>query len=250
MKNKLISIIIQTIANVFVLWFVFVNKDTWFISVLKNIGIDNEKAQVGILAALSILLSNFIIIFIEWLLFEIIFKPIYIEVGFRNSNGDRAIKQLAVEYADTGIMDVQKSYQLYISVSEGNKITNSILAFLKSDLIIVYRPKYYDTEIVNGWISTTNISLENVYKDKRDNTRVYWSHMIEGASRIEDSIIISPKLIVKPKNFDGRKCKIELKLGSHSKRNPIFRIIFKMVYLKLVKVDFQKLTINLKRVGK
>lgn len=250
MKNKLISIIIQTIANVFALWFVFVKKDTWFISVVKNIGIDNEKAQVGILAALSILLSNLIILFLEWLMFEIIFKPIYIEVGFRNSNGDRAIKQLAVEYTDTGLMDVQKSYQLYISVSEGNKITNSILAFLKSDLKIVYRPKYYDTEIVNGWISTATISLENVYKDKRDNTRVYWSHMIEGASRIEDSIIISPKLIVKPKNFDGRKCKIELKIGSHSKRNPIFRIIFKMVYIKLVKVDFQKLTINLKRMGK
>jgi hypothetical protein len=250
MKNKLISIIIQTIANVFALWFVFVKKDKWFISVVEKIGIDNEKAQVGILAALSILLSNIIILFFEWLLFEVIFKPIYIEVGFRNSNGDRSIKQLAVEYSNTGIMDAQKSYQLNISVSEGNKITNSILGFLKSDLIIVYRPKYYDTEIINGWISSETISIENVYKDKRENTRVYWSHMVEGASRIEDSVIISPKLIVKPKNFDGRKCKIELKLGSHSNRNPIFRVIFKLVYLKLVKVDFQKLTINLKRVSK
>lgn len=250
MKNRLISIIIQTIANVFALWFVLVKKEKWFISGVEKLGLDNEKVQVGILATLTILLSNIIILFLEWLFFEIIFKPIYIEVGFRNSNGDRAIKQLAVEYTENNVIDVQKSYQLNISVSEGNKITNSILAFLKSDLIVLYRPKYYDTEIVNGWISSVTISVENVYKDKRENTRVFWSHIIEGASRMDEPIIISPKLIVKPKNFEGRKCNIELKLGSHSKRNPIFRFIFKMVYLKLVRIDFQKLTINLKRVDK
>ncbi|AQQ54758.1 hypothetical protein [Planococcus lenghuensis] len=250
MKNKVVSIFIQTMANVFALWFVFVKKDSWFVSVLMNLGIDSPKAQVGILAALSILLSSIIVLFLEWMLFEIIFKPVHINVSFRNSNGDRAIKQLVVEYSDTTILDVQQSYQLNVSVSEGNKITNSILAFLKSDLVIIYRPSYYDTEIVNGWISKETISAENVYKDKRGNTRVYWSHMVEGANRIDDSVVVSPRLIVKPKNFDGRKCRIELKLGSHSKTNPILRVIFKMIYLKLVKMNLKRLTINLKRIDK
>jgi len=249
MKNRLTSIFVQTIGNIFALWVVFVKKNSWFTFILSKVGINNSKAQVGILAALAILLSNLIIMFLEWLFFEIIFKPIKIELSFRNSLGNKPIKHLTLEYRSQNAIDLQKSYKLHISVSEGNKITNRIVNFIKSDIIVVYRPKYYDTEIVNGWLSQTEMSPDNVYKDKKNNTRVYWSHVLEGASRIDDSLIIVPELIVKPKSLEGYKCQVELRIGSHSKRNKFFRVIFKMVYFKLITVNTKKLTIYLKKVN-
>ncbi|HHW38321.1 MAG TPA: hypothetical protein GXX18_13955 [Bacillales bacterium] len=249
MKNRILTIVIQTVANLFALWFIFVKKNNWFVTSLKSIGIDNEKAQVGILAALAILISSIIIILLEWLIFEIFLKPVNIEISFRNSKGDKPIKQLTVKYRDSkDIINTQESYKIHISVSGGNRITNSLISLIKGDLIVVYRPKYYDTEIVNGWISQSSMSIDNVYKDKKENIRIYWSHVVEGAYNLDEPIIISPELIIKPKNLHGEKCHIEIKIGTHYKANAIFRIIFKVVHLKLVKIKVQKLILNLKKV--
>ena len=250
MKNRLVSLAIQTIANVVALWFIFVKKNSYFVSLLNKIGIHDQKAQIGILAAFTTLITSLVIIFLEWLVFEIIFKPVKLEISFRNPSGKNPIKKLNIEYNSHNTLDIQRPYKLHISVSEGNKITNKILNLLKSDLVLSYRPKYYDTEITNGWLSETNMSSDNIYKDKKNNTRIYWSHILEGAGNIESPLITVSELIVKPKNFDGYKCQVELRMGSHSRRNPLIRSIFKVIYLKLVIVDTKKLTLYLKKVDK
>ncbi|KKE78269.1 hypothetical protein DTX80_11790 [Bacilli bacterium] len=250
MKNRFVTIFIQTIANIFALWFVFISQNTWFVSVLVQLNITNQKAQLGILAALAILLSNIIIILSEWLFFEVIFKPVDLMVSFRNGRGGNHIKQITLEYNENSMMNVQKTYTIHTTISGGNMVTNKIVSFLKSDLVLIYRPNLYDTDVVHGWISEDNLTEDMVFKDKKGNVRVNWSESINGASRIDDNLIITNEFTVKPKSLDGLKCQLEIKLGSHSKRNFLFRIIFKMIYLKLVNIKVNKLTLNLKRMNK
>ena len=176
MKNRFVTLIIQAIANIGALWFVFVKKNSWFVSVLTQLGVDNPKAQVGILGAITLLVATSTVIFLEWLTFEIFFKPVKIDVGFRNPSGKNSIKNLSLKYDSSNMVDIQAIYKLHVSISDGNKITNKILNFIKSDLIIIYRPKYYDTEITNGWLSQSTMNIENVYKDKHHNARIYWTH--------------------------------------------------------------------------
>lgn len=65
------------------------------------------------------------------------------------------------------MLEAKAVYLFHINISGGNKLTNILLNCLKSDIIIKYRPEYYQTEISNGWIDEKPSNQNFVYKDKK-----------------------------------------------------------------------------------
>lgn len=246
MKKKIIPILIQAGSNILALWFVFVKQEGFFIDLLIKAGVDTPAAQRGIMAALAVLVASLTINFLEWLVFEVIFKPVEIKVNFKSvSKSNNTIKNIPISYSSTS-MDVRSNFFLNIEVSGGNKITNTLLNYFKSDIIIRYRPKYYQTEITNGWIDEKPSEQNFVYKDKKENVRIYWSHLVQDSGKIEDSIGLKPELIIVPMNFNSPKSQVEYLIGSHYNRFFIPRMLFKLVSRYLVKIDNNKLKITLK----
>lgn len=246
MKKKIIPILIQAGSNILALWFVFIKQESFFVGLLNKFGVDTPAAQRGILAALAVLVASLTINFLEWLVFEVIFKPVEIKVNFKSvAKGNKTIKTVPINYSASS-MDIRSNFFLNIEVSGGNKITNTLLNYLKSDIIIRYRPKYYQTEITNGWIDEKPSEQNFVYKDKKENVRVYWTHIVQNSGEIEDSIGLKPELIIVPTNFSSPKSQVEYLVGSHYNRLFIFRLLFKLINRYLVKIDNNKLKITLK----
>lgn len=246
MKKKIFPILIQAGSNILALWFVFVKQEGFFIDVLKKFDINTQAAQRGVLAAVAVLFASLAIHFLEWLIFEIVFKPVEIKVNFKNINNNQ-IKKLAINYSKSTMLEAKAVYFFHINISGGNKLTNILLNILKSDIIIKYRPKYYQTEISNGWINEKPTDQNFVYKDIKDNTRIYWTHVVQKSGEIEeDSIDLRPELIICPTNFNSPKSQVEYVIGSHYYSLKILRLVFKIINRYLVKIDSNKLKINLK----
>lgn len=250
MKTKIITVILQTIANITALWFVFVNQKNWFVSLLLKIGIEDTRAHLGILGSLALFISSMVVILGEWLIFSIIFKPIILTLSFRNGGGGASIKNLAVEYSEASMLNSKKSYSVYIEVSGGNWFTNRLISFLKSDIVISYNPDEYDTELKNGYISTEMGEFSKVYRSRKDKNRIYWSDIVKGANVIESPLIRLSEFVIVPKSFENIISQAEIRVGSHSKTNIFSRIIFKFVNLFLIQSKSKKLSIKLKKVGK
>ncbi|MFM9535493.1 hypothetical protein [Lysinibacillus sp. IITD104] len=245
MKKKIVPILIQAGSNILALWFVFVKQEGFFISVLQKFDINTQAAQRGILAALAVLFASLTINFLEWLIFEIIFKPVEIKVNFKNIKNNQ-IKKLLINYSASKMLEAKAVYLFHINISGGNKLTNILLNCLKSDIIIKYRPEYYQTEISNGWIDEKPSNQNFVYKDKKENTRIYWTHVVQKSGEIEDSIELRPELIICPTNFNSPKSQVEYVIGSHYHSFKILRFVFKIINRYLVKIDSNKLQIMLK----
>lgn len=237
MKDKIITIIIKTFSDVIAVLIIFSMLNNPIIEYLKNIGLTDSKAQLTILSTISVCISSIILIFLEVILFCIIFKPINIEISFLNSK-DKIIKCEKLKTDDKNLMNIKANFKLNIKIYGGNKITNSLLNIIGSDVVVLYRPKAYDTEISNGWI---NVSSQNLYKDKKEQVRYYWTDSLIGQDSIseENLVELRPELIIQPKRFDVHKCQLYIKISSSKKKNFICRFLYSICKLFLVSVKIK-----------
>jgi len=134
LKKKIVPILIQAGSNILALWFVFVKQEGFFISVLQKFDINTQAAQRGILAALAVLFASLTINFLEWLIFEIIFKPVEIKVNFKNIKNNQ-IKKLLINYSASKMLEAKAVYLFHINISGGNKLTNILLNCLKKRIL-------------------------------------------------------------------------------------------------------------------
>lgn len=248
MKDRILEAAIQAIATLFVLWFIFVVNEKNAKKILEKVNIVDEEVQISILLTTAVFVATILIVFLEWLIFKWLFKPVVISMGFRNSKGDSAIKQLSITLKDENDMEVKKNYIVHIEVAGGNKLTNMFLSFLKSDIVIKYNPNEYDTEISKGYLSKKLEHGSRVYRDQKESIRIYWSDMVEGAGGISEPLSLSPEFTISPKTFYSNICQAELRVGTHSQRNWIIRLIFKISSVFLLKVERKVLILNLKKV--
>lgn len=242
MKERLIPLVIKFGADILAIMLVYSFLHNQINMILQYFNIVDPKAITLSFAAFFVLIMSIIYIILDWFFTKVLFAKVEIKIGFFNVLTDKAIEKVTVKNVDPAASE--GSYKINVLISGGNRLTNSILNKLGSDLTIKYRPDVYDTEISSGWASS---SKSNLYKDKAGNIRYYWSDAIHGQNKIiEGSIILRPSVIIKPKRFDVPKCKVVIGLSSSQKRNFINRPLFFIFRYLLIHLQHEVFNIELK----
>mgnify|MGYP001316092601 CR=1 FL=1 len=246
MKDRIITILIKTFADILALWLVFVYGKQSFVKYINSLGFADQRAVIAVLSIVAIFIASILLILIELFVFHFIFKPLCVEVFFRDAVNERIIKSKKIKLdGSRDITYYQESLTVNVLVHGGNKLTNLILNFWGSDIIIKYVPEAYDTEISDGFIAS---SKSNLYLDKNLNTRYYWTDAIGDLGRIEeeDAIDLRPKIIIKPKRFDVYRCKVKIKIVASKKKNIFLRLGFFLIKYFIIKFNYKGLKLEVK----
>ena len=237
MKNRTINCFIKMFSDFVAIVVVFTKMSNFITDFLKNCGIIEQKEIILIIVAISVFISSITMLIIELLLFHVLFKPIIIEVCFLNKDNE-IIKE---DRFKKGSVDenFQKQYNLDISIYGGNYFTNFITNLVGGDLVIRYSPTgSYTTEILDGWINST---AGNLYKDKNNNIRYFWSDSVNKANKLnmDNPIKLRPGLIIKPNRLDVFNCHVDIQVCSSQKKNYICRFSFFVLSKFLTKCTAQ-----------
>ncbi|WPC40938.1 hypothetical protein [Clostridium sp. JS66] len=245
MKNKTISMFIKLVADIIAILIVFSKSDIWVTNFLAIYGITDQKAILGVIVALGSCLSGMFVLLLEWLIFKILFYPINLEVNFLDNNF-QILQLLKIKLPEDEIekSKLMSEYLIQISISGGNFITNIILNYLGGDIAIIYSSRAYDTEILDGWLISSNNSL---YKNKKGILHYYWTDSVEGLKKIEieQAVIYRQKLIIKPKRLDIHHCSVTIKICSSERKNKLKRLGFFFLKWFLIKSNIQSFQIIL-----
>ncbi len=245
MKDRIVAVILKTISDILAIWVVFACASNFITNYFIQYGFYEPKAVVGILSAITMMISGFLIVVLELFVFSVVFKPICIKVSFLNKMNKKTCKEKIKLLPNVNVLDVQTEYKLKVIIHGGNRLTNMLVKFLGSDLVIKYRPDAYNTEITSGWASR-NV-MKDLYKDSSGNMRYYWTSHITGNSVIdeEDAIELRNELVIKPKKFDVYKCNIDIELSSSKKKNIFCRGIYFIMKFFIIKFQQDALKIVL-----
>uniref|UniRef100_UPI001C2FC04D hypothetical protein n=1 Tax=Lysinibacillus sp. GbtcB16 TaxID=2824761 RepID=UPI001C2FC04D len=194
------------------------------------------------LGALGVAYSSVVLIALVLLLFHFLFSPVHIEVDFLSVN-NKSIKKHHVKKLLDPNDDNKSIYKIQLSISKGNRLTNALFSLVGCDLVVLYRPSAYDTEVSDGW-GNSRIRSSNLYKDKKGNARYLWTDSVVGAGKIkeDDAIKLCPEIIIVPKRFEVISCQVDLKIKVSKKKNVIqqfFAFFIKSLLVKVTKKDFK-----------
>jgi hypothetical protein len=248
MKDKIITIVIKTVCDIVAILFVYSHLSKNIINFLQKFGVTNQATIINIISSIAVLLSGSIIIFLEWLIFYVIFKPINVQIDFL-SKSYKEIKKVTfcVDNMDKHFMDIQEQYILEASIYGGNYITNKLIYILGGDIVVQYNPPAYDTEVANGWAT---LSCENPYKDCNGNLRYNWTDCVKNYHKTiseKDSIVYREELIIKPKHPDVYTCIINVQINSSEKKCRLCRCIFWLIKSSIIKCNVQPCKVIFKK---
>ncbi|SHK78799.1 hypothetical protein [Desulforamulus aeronauticus] len=234
MRDKLLKVFIDLLS----VWIVFCVVGNPIIKIIKYVGITDSRGITLVLVSIF----GFICYLCNHLIFSVLLKKLTLTISFRN-NSNHKVRKIRIACQD--VMATRGNFKLDISIYGGNLITNGILNWLGSDILIHYRPDSYDTEIPDGW---ANSKADNLFIDGEGIVRYYWTDCVSGQGEISENkcMQLRPELIICPKRFDVPLCRVYVEVASSKKKCEIKRFLFSLISSWLVSVKQVEFSIGLK----